>query len=408
MVASVLLSAISWNDVNAGTVTLRPNGDPASPVWSRSAGSNNWSILAQTGTADDPYICRSGSTAGDLYDMTTASIGQGATQLTVRAYASLARTLLILGDDQVGLNAYIGGSPVGATVSSLPTSNILSLIPSCPGGLFDWSFGWLTPAVYTGTWSQSQIDGLQLYLQKILSGVDNPIRVVRAEIEVQYTDPPTVTQHAYRLYHAANSVAPGTPRGATNTVADVSSSETFRLRLAGAVSGTHWSTGYGSLRLQYALKNAATCTLTTGWSDVSPSSGAIRWYDNTSVTNNATIASDANDPTTSGTKIYHYYRESNDWTTRVATNTTQAAVWDMSLQTYSASPGSRYCLRFVSASGSITVAYSVYPEIIVTGGLSTAIVDAGGSVVGAPYVAFDTVTALPYCQSGTATFGTNN
>jgi len=410
--AALIASALCDTTVNAGTAVFRPNGDPVSPAWLRYDGATNWGIINQTGTNTDNYICRNGNTATDLYDLTDEFVGQGATSITVKTYAAMARTILIVGNDQVSLTATVNGTPVGTAVSSVPSSTILSLLPSCPGTLLDligWTYGWATPASYTGLWSQADMNSMKLSLGKIqVGGTADPIRVVRAEVEVGYIDPPSLEQPAYRVYANTNTVTPGVALAATNTPADVTNNDALRVRMGTKVlSGENWRANYGSVKLQYAQK-AASCATTSGWGDVSSSSGVIRWQNNAAVADGAAISSYVNDPVTGGTVTYQQYRESNNATAPIATPVGQTALWDFSLVTVGGSPGQTYCLRLVPTSGAMPLSYSQYPEITLTGDLGVSIVDATGVVVSSPSVSFGAALSGQTCQQTTGTLGTSS
>ncbi len=115
--SSLLVSGTAW----AGTVVLRPNGDPAVKNWTPSTGTVNWSIINRSDLATTTWICGAAGNVSDLYDMTTASVGQGATSVTVQVNASLGRRISGgLADDQAGVDLQISGSLIGPTTYATP------------------------------------------------------------------------------------------------------------------------------------------------------------------------------------------------------------------------------------------------------------------------------------------------
>jgi hypothetical protein len=388
--------------VHAGQVTLRPSGDPASPNWQTypTNGLARWSIINRTNLGTSPWICAASGNVSDLYDLTNASVGQGATAVTVQAYTFMGSGAL-LANAYITLNADIGGTLVGTTSTQNPPSTI-GLLNNCTstGGTYEWR-----SATYNGTWTQADIDNLKASVGRQNNLLNGPIRVSQVEAVITYTDPPTVSQSAYRLYQNANSTSPGSPLAATNTVADVSSSSAFRVRLGATASGSNWGANYSSHTLQYAAKNQSTCAASTGWADVQSGSGVIRWYDNASVTSGATIASYAQDPTVTGSKVYQTYQEANTFANPNAVTTGNTGLWDFSLQTVSGTPGTSYCLRMLNSPGDFTDTYTQYPEFTLTGSLDISIVDNSGVTVSSPSVSFGSLPTQWSCQSSAAILG---
>ncbi len=404
--SSLLVSGTAW----AGTVVLRPNGDPAVKNWTPSTGTVNWSIINRSDLATTTWICGAAGNVSDLYDMTTASVGQGATSVTVQVNSSLGRRISGgLADDQAGVDLQISGSLIGPTTYATPSGAAVGVTETCTSALFGTGYS-LQGASFAGTWTQAQIDGMRILIARKSVGPNDPIRISQAMATVTYTDPPTLDQSAYRAYQNADSSTPGTPLASTNTVAELpTSSSPFRIRMGLTLSGTAWGANYGANKLQVTAKDGATCALSTGWADVQAGSGAIRWNDNASPVDGVTITSNANDPTTSGTKIYQQYRESNDFTNPNAAPLTNVALWDYSLKASSTTPGVHYCFRAVNSTGSITINYSQYPEIIAVGDLGIEFVDAGGSNVPSPSFSFDNIfTTSSSCQLPTALLGTSS
>jgi hypothetical protein len=405
-VASWILAIAASNTAQAGTITLRPNGDPGTKNWVPSTGAVNWSIINRSDLGTPTYLCIGSGTSGDVYDLTTAPIYQGATAVNVRMYTALGQQILVLADDKAGVNLEVGGSLVGATTYQNPTSPGLGLLQSCSSGTFG-PYGWLEQN-FTGSWNQTQVDGMRAFIGRQQIGLlADAVRVSQVEAVITYTDPPTLDQSAWRAYQNANSTAPGTPLAATNTVGEIATGgNAFRLRVGLTVSGQAWSAAYGANKLQFTTKSGGSCAASSGWADIVSGSGAVRWNDNASAADGATISSNANDPTTGGTKIYEQYRESNDFTNPNAAALTNVGLWDFSLRDVSGTPGTAYCFRVENTSGSIGVTYGQYPEVLVVGDYGIEIVDASGVTVASPSVPFGGLTALTStCQTATGTLG---
>ncbi len=389
----------------AGTVTLRPSADPATPNWQTypTNGQSRWSIINRSDLGVGTWLCIASGNVNDLYDLTDASVGQGATSMTIRAYTYMGSATL-LATSLIALNADIGGSLVGTTSTQNPPSTI-GLLNSCTGagGNYDWR-----TVTYNGTWTQSQINSLKIYLGRQNGLLTGPIRVSQAEVQITYTDPPTVDQSAYRFYQNANSTTPAAALAATNTPSDVANSTPFRVRIGETVSSTAWSANYSSQKLQFTAKNQTTCAASTGWADVQSGSGVIQWYDNASPASGAAISSYASDPTVTGTATYEQYLEANSTTNPNAIAIGNTGLWDASLQSVGGTPGSTYCLRLVNGPGDFTPTYTQYPEFTLTGSLSIDMVDGSGASVTSPTISFGSVFAQLTCQASTATFGTSS
>jgi hypothetical protein len=395
---------INTGTAYAGTVTLRPSGDPASPNWQTypTTDLSRWSIINRSDSGTNPWICAATGNVSDLYNMTDASVGQGATSIVVQAYTFMGSGIA-LANAYITLNGDVSGTPLGTTSTQNPPSTI-GLLNACTGtgGTFDWR-----SVTYNGNWTQSDVNNLKVSLGRQNNLLNGPIRVSQLEAVITYTDPPTVSQSAYRLYQNTDSTTPGTALAATNTAADLTANSTFRVRLGATVSNTSWGANYSSHNLQFAAKNQTTCAATTGWADVQSGSGAVRWSDNASVSSGVSIPSYASDPTVTGTKTLETYQEANTFANSNAVSTGNTGLWDFSLQTVGATVGTNYCLRINNSPGDFTDSYSQYPEITVTGNLGIDIVDGSGSAVSSPSVSFGSIFAGLACQTSTGTLGSS-
>lgn len=161
-----------------------------------------------------------------------------------------------------------------------------------------------------------------------------------------------------------------------------------------------------SYKLQFAQKTGATCSVQTGFADITTTS-AIAWNANAGVTNGEAISSYANDPTTTGTKIYQTYQSAaGTFSNPTAINPSETGLWDFSLKDNSGLYNTSYCLRIANADGSAVPRYSQYPEIkTAPGELSLGIVTSGGLPVGSPAFAMPSTLVKTDCQTVNGVFG---
>jgi hypothetical protein len=143
-------------------------------------------------------------------------------------------------------------------------------------------------------------------------------------------------------------------------------SDGFRLRMLIHVGGSNLAQNGETFKLQFGEKTAANCTTGVSWTDVSPSSGVIRYLD-AAPADGDNISSVAGDPDHSGhTKQYQDFEEANNFTNSVsAINSGQDGVWAFSLVNHSAVGGKRYCFKAVKSTGADLDTYSFYPEVII-------------------------------------------
>lgn len=154
--------------------------------------------------------------------------------------------------------------------------------------------------------------------------------------------------------------------------------------------------------------------MATNWSDIQSTSGKIRWNSNGAVANGAlvTASNDTDDPIAgSGVNVYQSYRSAEGAfgkESQVANG--NSGLWDFSLRLFDAEPGSSYCLRMAPANADTRQlhSYAQYPEIVVEGNLSVAIVDAQGLAVGNPQVLFPSKNFATSCQTSEATLGVHD
>lgn len=179
-------------------------------------------------------------------------------------------------------------------------------------------------------------------------------------------------QAAYRFFTNVDSTDVGTPLAAPNAVASTPPvGAPFRMRILTHISTANFAAGNKNFKLQYATRSGTCDTSFSGesYSDVSPSSGAIRYYDNSGPSDGSLLTPNANDPThSSDSVIGQTYEETNNFTSTSSVNIGQDAMWDFSLVDHSASASTSYCFRIVQSDGTLLNTYSVIPEIMTDDG----------------------------------------
>ena len=392
-------------DAVSTNVTLRPISTISNSAWTTTGTFDN-SCTGACGYIDESIS--DGDTSylnGAAGQAPTATFGMGGGSTSGQVATSVE--VHVVG--RAGANGGLGYRPLDVTITiggvTQPTQSVT------------WSTQVYTdsPFTFTGTWSKSDVDNATVTISKTQNGLQPAIRVSTLYAVVTYQSP-AQDQNATRLYANADNAAPGSPLAATNTAAEVGTGVPFRLRGGLTVSDTDWQTGSwgphnNTYKLQYAALSAASCSAqATGWTDVASGSGAVRWYNNASVADNAAIASiGANDPTTGGTKVYQTYRESNGFTNTSSIAVGNTGIWDFALTTVGQVAGTSFCFRIIQNDGTLLNAYSTFPKITLTGDLGVDIVDAGGSTVATPTVAFSSIqTATTQCNTATATLGVSS
>ena len=142
----------------------------------------------------------------------------------------------------------------------------------------------------------------------------------------------------------------------------------FRLRFVMHVGTINVAAGDESFRLQVAQRGVdGVCDASfsaESYADVTPNSGAIRFYHNQNAGDEIGFTANANDPSDSNhTKVLQTYEESNPLPVTNAIQVGQDGMWDVALVNNSATGGASYCFRIVKNDGSLLDTYSVVPEI---------------------------------------------
>lgn len=180
----------------------------------------------------------------------------------------------------------------------------------------------------------------------------------------------TFNQSAYRLFANTDSADVGSALAATDNSATVPQQGTaFRLRMNLHIGNSDLSQNTQSFKLQVAARGGDNSCDTSfsgeTYADVSPSSGVIRFYDNSGVADDANLTTNANDPVHSGhTTNAQTYNEANFFANSTATITNgNDGLWDFALVDNSAPNDTNYCFRAVKSDGSLLDTYTVIPQI---------------------------------------------
>jgi hypothetical protein len=179
-------------------------------------------------------------------------------------------------------------------------------------------------------------------------------------------------QSGYRLYKNLDSTDVGSPLANLNTSANTpKQGKAFRLRMLIHISGADLDTGNKNFKLQVAERSVTCDTSFSGetYVDVSPSSGAIRFYDNPSVADGDAVTINLDDPSHSGDSVIpQEYEEANNFTSTSPVAIGEDGMWDFSLIDFSAVASTGYCFRIVQSDNSLLDVYTVIPEIVTDDG----------------------------------------
>ena len=406
-VSIVFLTATAW------ALTLTTTLDPSGTItgnWT-GGGTADGSCTGNCQRVDDgstpdgdtSYVSSSAANV-DEYSLPDTVGGQRATSIKLRVYMKRQTAESCFWNwgtpstNLLQMNIRIGGT-LQTQSNKTPTNN----------------YAWYEQD-YTGTWTQSQINSLQIWVSKstttgcILSATNATFRISAVQAVVSWTSP-DLNQESSRVYLNTNNATPGTPIATSNTLSDVQHDTAFRVRMAVKPTVADWQTdAWGShsntYKLQYASKSASSCAAqASGWGDVSSGSGNIRWYNNPGVADGAAITAYANDPTVGGSLVHQTYRESNNFGLTNAVTTGNAALWDFSLQDVGSTPGDDYCLRVVKSDGNLLESYSNYAEVVAVGDYGVSIVNGSGVDVVGPQVTFPSIEVKTSCSVSNGTLG---
>ncbi|HEY0965268.1 MAG TPA: hypothetical protein VGE13_02190 [Candidatus Saccharimonadales bacterium] len=414
LLASCFISFLSAS-VNAATVntTLRPTS-----VISNTDGTGFTGIWAGTGTPGGTCsgICDYIDEASSDGDTSYISGPNGAAPTGVFGIGGGSTS----GQTATSIVVHVVARAAGNTGTGFPPIVVSLTINGSTTAAPNITFNGITyqdlTATFTGTWTKAAVDAATVTVRKNSNGLQPTINVSQVYVAVTYSRP-LHTQTASRLYTNADSVTPGAPKAATNTAIETSKDVPFRLRMGITPTDTTWESGtwgpHNNLyKLQYAQLTAGSCSAqSTGWTDVASGSGAIRWYNNPSVADNASIGDlGSNDVTVSGTRVPQTYRESNGFTNTSSITTSQTGIWDFSLVSSGQAAGLSFCFRVINNDDTALNSYisASYPQILLTGDLGVTIVNVSDTEVPSPLVLFSSMTTKTnQCTSTAATLGTS-
>lgn len=398
VVVAFLLASQVWAVQSIGT--LRPTSTVSNTQWVGTGTANGTCvgicdyIDETTSDGDTSYLNGAGGQAPQ------ATFGMGGSSANGQRATSIVVTVV----GRSGSGSILGYPPITVSLT------INGGTTAAPNFTYNSTTYQNRTATFSGSWTKSQVDAATVTIQKGANGLQPAVRISTMYATITW-EAPVFTEDASRLYENVDSATPGTPLAGTNTLSEVQNDAAFRMRLGITPGDITWLSGAwgvhsNAYNLQYAGKTAASCAAqVTGWSVVQAGSGTVRWYNNPSVADGASISAYANDPTTSGTIDYQKYQESNNFTLANNVNVGDTALWDFSLQVVAGTPGDTYCFRVVQANGTPLGTYSAYPEATVVGDYSVTVIDAGGAEVVSPFVAFPSTQVSTSCQDVSATLG---
>jgi len=188
----------------------------------------------------------------------------------------------------------------------------------------------------------------------------------------------TFQQSAYRWFSNldSTSVGPYIVNQDTAMTSDQTPAQgtAFRLRILIHIGSNALASSGQDFKLQIAEKVGVDCDpdmeeTDESYDDLLTSTGAIRYWNNTSATDNAALTVSGDDPSDDHTKVTQTYKDldaSDDninFTNSVGeVPVNQDGEWDFAIVDNSASESTTYCLRITEADGTLLDTYSVVPE----------------------------------------------
>jgi hypothetical protein len=181
------------------------------------------------------------------------------------------------------------------------------------------------------------------------------------------------TQDTYRFYANNNGLNPTDPwpTGASDysenepviTPGDsIKPTDKLRIRMNVQTTNSTTTVGMQAFKLQYVASND--CPNALNWTDVSHQSSSTalwRGFDNSSVSNNATITSML---LSSSTVAEAYVEQNSSTTTLNQVGVRDVAEWDWVIQDNAATNNTNYCFRMVKSDGTPLDSYVNYPSIL--------------------------------------------
>lgn len=200
-------------------------------------------------------------------------------------------------------------------------------------------------------------------------------RIDAITITIYYTVPeikPSLIQHGYKWFANTDSTAVGGAAGANSPTIAPAQGTPFRLRMllynegqdSIGVSGT-------TTDLMIALRDSdGVCDGNESYSEVSPSSGVIRYHNNATPADGNDLTASSFDPRATSSVVTvrnQDYEESNTFTNSVAAiGQNEAGLWDFALIDVGAPPDTTYCFRAEqdeAGTNFVLSGYDQFPEI---------------------------------------------
>lgn len=155
-------------------------------------------------------------------------------------------------------------------------------------------------------------------------------------------------------------------------------------------------------RLQFATKTQTTCSVQTGYGDVTISS-IIAWNTNGSVANGSVITTNANDPVPTSVGVAQTYQSTaGAFTNPNMIDSSKMGLWDFSLKDNGSPMNTTYCFRIAYGDGTAVESYTQFPQITTNPGiLSIDFVNSGGTVLNNPIVPLSLRNVSTSCQTST-------
>jgi len=294
---------------------------------------------------------------GEFFAARFFSGSAGTTQLGLRDYSGLTQV--------TGGFSAIGAS---ATIAIAYTDNL-----TVAGVLTGGNPGWMTnPEDHIDTVGNE----MSLRLRTTADGAlgNNSTRVWDfAMVSIQWTETPTIAlnEAAYRWFANTDTTDVGSTLANLDTPLAMAPAQgtAFRLRILIHAANSNLAISGQTFKLQIAERGGDNLCDTNfsqeSYSDLSPSSGAIRFYDNTP-SDGVALTANANDPTHGSpaqTVNNQTYEEANNFTnSQSAINAGEDGKWDFAIVDFSASQDVTYCLRALKSDGTALNSYTVVPE----------------------------------------------
>jgi hypothetical protein len=351
-------------EVSAATFQARPDGDVTTnwSVTGSTCGGGHYCTLNEnvttSGTGDLSDNVNTGSQNDlDRWTMTSPSKVDTATSLTAHVYTDATSNRSLSNNMQVQISLYINGSQVGSTYSCSNSTG---------------SATWCTASTITGTFSQADIDSLEMEIEskKNGGGPADTLRVAAAYVDVEYSKTQSFSfeQSSYRLFENQDSTAVGSALASENSSTTLAApGNDFRVRQLLHVNSSQLGTSGQDFKLQFAQKGGGTCSSPGGsYSDVT-SNTAIAYLDNPTPADGDALTATSADPThNSDVTNDQTYEEANNFTnSQSAIGAGEDGLWDFSLTDNGATQGNTYCLRAVQSDGTTLSTYLNYPQVTI-------------------------------------------